>query len=365
MLNTKSKIIGCSLFLLVLVAIIDFNLTFEIATFAIYLLPIYTFSYQSIISLKSVLLFSILVAFVWGWFNYISQPYSSAEYFFYNWIARAVVFILSASILKRLVIEKEQRDLIASQKKTLEDTIIKLHSTNEELNKFIGMASHDIRNPVGNIISFSDLLLEHDVSEEEKIKMIEYINISAKKSLEILHGTLHISQIQSGTLQLTFAKDDYIQFIRDCIIHNNQKALKKKQNIRFTFSQDSMFVAFDRIRLSQVIDNLLTNAIKYSDFNNEIHVNVRLSEKIPGCLITEITDHGMGIDEVFKDKLFDPFITTTNKPTDNETKTGLGLAIAKKIIELHQGTIGFSSQKGIGSTFFFIIPIESIMASNN
>lgn len=359
MLNTKSKIIGYSLFLLVLVAIIDFNLTFEIATFAIYLIPIYTFSYQSIIPLKSVLLFSILVAFVWGWFNYISQPYSSAEYFFYNWIARAVVFILSASILKRLVIEKEQRDLISSQKKTLEDTILKLHSTNDELNKFIGMASHDIRNPVGNIISFSEILMEDDVSVEERNKMIGYINISAKKSLEILNGTLHISQIQSGSLQLTIAKDDYIQFIRDCIIHNNQKASKKKQNIRFTFSLDSMIVAFDKTRLSQVIDNLLGNAIKYSDFNKEILVNVRLSEQIPGSLLVEIIDHGMGIDEIFHDKIFDPFTTTTNKPTDDETKTGLGLAIAKKIIELHNGTIGFSSQKGIGSTFFFTIPIES------
>lgn len=359
MLKTKSKIIGVSLFLLGLVAIIDFNLTFEIATFAIYLIPIYTFSYQNIISHKTVLLFSIGVAFVWGALNYISQPYSSADYFFYNWIARAVVFILSASILKRLVIEKEQRELISSQKKTLEETNRKLHSTNDELNKFIGMASHDIRNPVGNIISFSEILLEEDVSEEERNKMIGYINISAKKSLEILDGTLHISKIQSGTLQLTITKDDYIQFIRDCIIHNNQKAVKKKQNIRFTFSQDSMMVAFDKIRISQVIDNLLTNAIKYSDFNKEILVNVRLSEQITGSLLTEITDHGMGIDESFKDNIFDPFTTTSNKPTDNESKTGLGLAIAKKIIELHNGTIGFSSVKGNGSTFFFTIPIES------
>jgi signal transduction histidine kinase len=74
-------------------------------------------------------------------------------------------------------------------------------------------------------------------------------------------------------------------------------------------------------------------------------------------LVTNIVDQGLGIDEKFHATLFDPFVTTNNKPTNNESSTGLGLAIVKKIVELHHGTIGFTSEKGKGSSFYFTIPV--------
>ncbi len=75
-------------------------------------------------------------------------------------------------------------------------------------------------------------------------------------------------------------------------------------------------------------------------------------------ILTEVIDQGMGIDAKFHDKIFEPFIMTSNIPTDNESKTGLGLAIAKKIVELHLGSIAFTSEKGKGSDFYFTLPVQ-------
>jgi len=268
-------------------------------------------------------------------------------------------FILVSIILKRIVIEKEQRQVISIQKKALEETNSKLQSSNAELNKFIGIAAHDIRNPVGNILSFSGLLLDDKTLSGEKKTIIELINNSARHSLQILNDTLNISQIESGTIKLNKAKSDYINFVKETLVLNNQLAVRKNQHIQFISSINSINIEFDKSRLSQVINNLLTNAIKYSEFDKEIIVRVKYSEKNAGALLTEIIDKGLGIDDKYHPKIFDPFTTTSNIPTNNETKTGLGLAIAKKIIELHNGTIDFTSEKGRGSNFFFSIPIEN------
>jgi len=92
--------------------------------------------------------------------------------------------------------------------------------------------------------------------------------------------------------------------------------------------------------------------------NTNITVKVEYSGENKERVLTEIQDQGLGIDEKYHATLFDPFTTTANLPTNNESKTGLGLAIVKKIVQLHDGTIAFTSEKGKGSNFYFSIPIE-------
>jgi len=159
-------------------------------------------------------------------------------------------------------------------------------------------------------------------------------------------------------ISLNKSKSEYIDFVKESLALNRQLAIRKKQEIRFISSIDSIEMEFDRSRLLQVLNNLLTNAIKYSEFNKEITVMVKYSDHTSDHVLTEIIDTGMGIDHKYHPLIFEPFATTSNIPTDNETKTGLGLAIAKKIIELHNGTLNFTSEKGKGSTFFFSIPVD-------
>lgn len=97
---------------------------------------------------------------------------------------------------------------------------------------------------------------------------------------------------------------------------------------------------------------------KYSNSDTTITVKVNYIDKKKNQVLTSVIDQGLGIDEKYHATLFIPFTTTANKPTSNESSTGLGLAIVKRIVELHKGTIAFTSEKGKGSNFFFTIPID-------
>ena len=357
MLKTKNQIIVVSCLLLILVSGIDYFLPYEITTFILYLIPITVISYQDKISKTYIYLFCTLAYIIWYLLDYISHPYSNIFFNYVNAITRATVFFLLSTIMNRLVIEKKQRQLISIQKIQLEEANKKMSAANNELNRFVGIAAHDIRNPVGNILSFSEILLETDINAEERQQFIELINLSAKNSLQILNDTLNISQIQSGTISLQKSVNDYIVFLKECLHLNNHLVVKKNQTVVFSSTHESIYVEFDKSRLMQVVNNLFTNAIKYSEFNKEIMVRVSCSENGQNYLKTEIIDNGLGIEDKYHSRIFDPFTTTSNMPTNNETKTGLGLAISKKIIEMHNGTIDFISEKGKGSNFFFTLPL--------
>jgi signal transduction histidine kinase len=219
------------------------------------------------------------------------------------------------------------------------------------------MAAHDIRNPVGSIKMIAEMFLEKKEVSDESRSWIKMVEAAATNSLQILNDTLNISKIHSGTINLNKSKVDYIKFIQDCVLANQFLAHQKEQNIVFESTIDQIEVNFDASRFSQVVNNLLTNAIKYSNTNTTIIVRVSFYDAEKSKILTNIIDQGLGIDEEYHATLFDPFVTTSNKPTSNESSTGLGLAIVKKIVELHQGTIEFTSEKDKGSNFFFTIPI--------
>jgi signal transduction histidine kinase len=219
------------------------------------------------------------------------------------------------------------------------------------------MAAHDIRNPVGAIKMMSEMLLDKNDLDAEMRQWMELVKTSATNSLQILNDTLNISQIQSGTIELNKTKEDYITFLKETIQLIKYQAEKKNQTIHFETSIDQVILQFDRSRMTQVVNNLYTNAIKYSPAGTEITVSIAWENADHTTILTSVKDQGMGIDQKFHASLFNPFTTTSNQPTDNESKTGLGLAIVKKIVELHQGSIGFTSEKGMGSTFYFTLPV--------
>jgi signal transduction histidine kinase len=112
----------------------------------------------------------------------------------------------------------------------------------------------------------------------------------------------------------------------------------------------------DQIYLSEVLDNILSNAIKYSNKGTKIKVNIKYSD---GMVLTEIIDNGIGIREEDLGSIFEPFKTTRNKPTNGEVSTGLGLTLVKKIITLHGGRIEVKSRENEGSTFYYYLPVET------
>ena len=231
-----------------------------------------------------------------------------------------------------------------------------LRELNSQKNEFLGMAAHDLRNPIAVIQNSSSVLsryLSENLSEKQK-EFLKKISDTSKFMLELLNSLLDISKIESGKLGLEITKNNYPDFVRKNIEFNRFFATEKGISIDSALSDDIPLVDFDKNKIEQVLNNLISNAIKYSHPNTTIRIEV-LREK--NFVVTKVIDQGQGIPENELPHVFKPFQKASTKPTAGEKSTGLGLAIVKKIVEGHQGVIGVESEVGKGSTFFFKLPL--------
>ncbi len=340
-----------SLLLLAFIAFLDLYINYEVNSTLFYLVPLGLFAYNNQYKKGQLLFFAIAVTVFSVLVDFKTHFYINDANFFINTLERLVIFIFATAVFNGFYVEKEQGRVISEQKKQLEQA-------NVELNKFIGVAAHDIRNPIGSIKMMAEILAENQHLSDKDKNFVNLILNAANSSLYILGDTLNVSQIQSGTVNLHYTQNDYIAFVKENLQMNEHLAVKKKQKITLLATEETIFASFDKSRLSQVFNNLITNAIKYSDFDTTITIKVSYTSEEQTTIITHIIDQGLGIDEIYHAKLFDPFVMTSNIPTGNESKTGLGLAIVKKIVELHKGKIDFTSEKGKGSDFFFTLPVS-------
>ncbi len=230
-----------------------------------------------------------------------------------------------------------------------------LEKLNEEKGKFIRMAAHDIRNPVAAILSSGEFLLElieDRINETEK----EYLTMIAKSGeyvLRLLNELLDLEVIESGNMELNYEETDLVSLTQRSIDLNQMVADNKSINILLKNSDDTIRAKVDRTKIDQVLNNLISNAIKYSFPENDIIVELK---KEGNYVIYAIKDNGQGIPKEEQHKLFRPFGKTSIRGTEGEESTGLGLSISKKIIENHNGKIWFESEYKKGSTFYFSLP---------
>lgn len=243
------------------------------------------------------------------------------------------------------------------QKKALAEKNKKLEELNNQRNELLGMAAHDLRNPLTVISSFSDMILEtYDEFNPEKIK--EVLNILKKTShfsLQLLNDILDFSKIESGTVELRKIKLDYIRFVKENILQNEFLSVKKNIPIVLVTPDEEIAFNFDPQRMDQVLNNLISNSIKYSFPGNKITIRISRED---GHVVTSIEDRGQGIPEKDLPHIFKPFRLTSVRTTQNEKSTGLGLAIVKKIIEFHKGKLSVASIPEQGSIFTFYLPLE-------
>ena len=254
-----------------------------------------------------------------------------------------------------LIIIDDHTELENQRKKLIQQNET-LKTLNEQKSRFLGIAAHDLRNPIGAINSFSEILLESggDFPEEEKEEFLTLIKDSSQFSLQLLNELLDISNIERGKLQLEKTEENIETIVNDVIKINKVFARKKNINIISCFNIQNTTVYLDKNKIEQVLHNLLSNAIKYSKSNTNITVSLSSGES---QIEIAIKDQGVGIPESELSKLFTEFGTTSAKTTANESSTGLGLAIAKKIVNSHGGEIMAKSKLNEGSEFLFTLPI--------
>lgn len=231
-----------------------------------------------------------------------------------------------------------------------------LARANEMKNQLLGMAAHDLRNPLGNIMALAEFLEEDTkgLLNENQQKFLHLISASAEFLLKMIEDLLDISKIESGKLNLKLEQTDLIE-LAERIIHFN-KALAAKKNIAISleFSHNPIILNIDKQKIEQVFSNLLSNAVKFSYPKSKVALKITRNEN---NVLVEVTDQGTGILKKHVEAIFLPFNQVSASGTAGEKSTGLGLSIVKKIIEGHNGEIAVESEPGKGSRFYFELPL--------
>ncbi len=332
-----------------LLTTIDYYSGAELTLSIFYLIPISIIALNRISTKTMILSIAILATVCWFFSDYLTREYSSVLFNFWNAFAKLIIFCTFGLLI--FYFRKKHN--------SLDESNTELNHTNKEKNKFIGMAAHDIRNPISGIYSFSDLLLTDSNSKmnKEEVEIVEHIKTLSENILDLIKNLLDVSKIESGKIEPVYKKQDYVSFIKEHIHISKLLAKRKQIRIHLNLQKERMMAAFDEHLILQVIDNLLSNAIKYSEKNSDITINVTKNE---GMITTEVIDYSKGIPMDEQEKLFKYFQKTSIQPTDGESSTGLGLAIVKKVILACHGTIGVKSTVGKGSNFYFSFPVESV-----
>ena len=240
----------------------------------------------------------------------------------------------------------------------LEEKNHKLNQLLEEKNNLLGMAAHDLRNPIGVIQSFAKIMLSKSIGPltDDQNEFIKRIDQSSIFMMGLLEDVLDFSKIESGTMKLKVEKFTISDLLDEALASNKVHARTK--DIKLVSEGNGFLQKMlngDKNKLHQVMHNMLDNAIKYSNNNTVVNIDINVVDNI---LHVSVKDQGVGIPEEDIKNLFEPFFRAKNKPTGGEKSTGLGLFIIKRIVEAHKGKLSVKSKNGQGSTFSFNLPIN-------
>ncbi|MDD5687028.1 MAG: GAF domain-containing sensor histidine kinase [Elusimicrobia bacterium] len=237
----------------------------------------------------------------------------------------------------------------------LKEFNIKLERLNKVKDDFVAMVSHELRTPLTAIKGFVHVVCDGEagpVNEQQK----KFLGI-AKQSIDhlniLISDLLDLSKIESGLITLKLERVNLSDIAKKSVITNTSLVQSKGIDLKVDIDNDLPEIDADHLRLLQVYNNLISNAIKFSNINGKINVVVKDKGDY---IISSVSDRGIGIPKEEHQKIFDKFYQVDSSPTRAASGTGLGLFIVKTVIELHGGKIWIDSDLGQGSTFSFLLP---------
>ncbi len=271
----------------------------------------------------------IVKGFRLGGVDYVTKPFKQDE--------------LLARIRTQLEL-KFSRDVIVKQNNELK-------RLNLEKNEFLGIAAHDLKNPLGAIKGLVEVILsDPEMEESEKNEFLRYVESSTHYMIQLVSDLLDINKIEEGRVEFYTGEVNLERILKDSVEKFKFQAEKKNISLEFSPGLGEEKVKTDPNKIQQVIDNLISNAIKFSPFDKKIFVESRISGD---KAVVSVIDQGPGISEEDQEKLFGKFARLSAKPTGDENSTGLGLSIVKKIVEGLEGRIWCESKLGEGAAFKF------------
>jgi signal transduction histidine kinase len=258
------------------------------------------------------------------------------------------LYVVLTGVLFSVLLRKHLRKM-----RQVEDEIRK---NNQLKSAFLQNMSHEVRTPLNGIVGFCQLLQAKVVDEEKKDKYLNIIKNSSHELLNVVNDILDVSMIETGNLKANLKVFNLNEFIEK--IHRSTAPIVKS-NIQFKYhldlEGDAAVIASDDIKLRQVLNNLISNARKYTE-EGKIEFGYRREQK---QLLFYVKDTGVGIPDHFRANVFDRFSRAQVEITKTVRGTGLGLAICKGNVEVLGGKIWFESEYGKGSIFYFTIPYKN------
>ncbi|MGO8878583.1 MAG: ATP-binding protein [Desulfomonilaceae bacterium] len=230
---------------------------------------------------------------------------------------------------------------------------------NAAKNEFLTNMSHELRTPLTAIIGFSELLAGRFFGElnEKQISYVQEIFDSGHQLLKLINDILDLSRIETGKADLNISAVDLNQLLNNCIGMIKERSIRRNLTLELQIKEDDFFgkeILADELRLKQIVVNLLSNATKFSPVGG----HVRLEAQRNGHeLMISVSDTGIGIKPEDQDRIYEVFERLNFSFSRPEPGTGLGLALVRKLVELHGGRVWVESEgEGKGSTFRFVIP---------
>ena len=225
-----------------------------------------------------------------------------------------------------------------------------------ERREFVANVSHELRTPLTTMRSYLEALAEGAWRDEELAP--NFLNVTqteTERMIRLVNDLLKLSKMDSGETELNKEMVDFKVFFNRII---DRFEMSKSQNVIFErdMPKSPYFVEIDTDKMTQVFDNIISNALKYSPDGGKVSFQV---SEVDGLLRTKISDQGMGIPKENLDKIFDRFYRVDRARSREMGGTGLGLAISKEVINVHGGAIWAESDYGKGTTIFFTLPFET------
>lgn len=268
---------------------------------------------------------------------------------------RTTIYGLDGNIRKIISVAKDiteqkryEQELIAAKEKAEESERLK--------SAFLANMSHELRSPLNSIIGFSELLSDPAFDNDQKMQFAQLINKGGRNLLETITELMDFSKIEAGQVKVNKHSVSLNNLLKELHLEYSYKASEKGLELLLDAHDlhQEMVVHTDEIKIRQILVNFISNAIKFTS-KGTIELGIRLTDSL---VQFHVKDTGIGIPAEYKDKIFERFLQVESHNSRKYGGIGLGLAISKSLVELLGGDIWVDASEGIGSTFYFTIPME-------